>query len=1138
MLVRLRFPSLAEFGGAPVALSWPEEISLPTTWLGTDNVPPKGERAKAMELQLDGSWDKEKDKEKVLHKWLTKEEFYALNQRMSVKKKEPDDDEDASDIYLGALDKLKMMSNANVGAMITLSQFAIPGKDPLSNLALVCSAAPSGTANGNAFMLQQHSDFSDQLDTSAGDKELPFLKEAWSHLQPTNVPSPSDVNPVVSILTRNSRATLVTAPDSRQADILHDSLVFTNGLKLTQPACLLLHKDDIPVEIGDGKLFLGPTPPTFTSGDRPFAVNTMNRPVTAANMHDVRTLVFQRALFIPKGHHGIPLGVPFDHSRCKTGQDFQQFCIEFTELPEEAYAWMLDNPVLDTFLAACAKNPMAMSSPTYFMAQLEDSWKDWRAEDTLDSQVAIAHPETNIRFRWMWDYLHHSLTKQWSSKLQQFETKGMAILAQSPDVEEWHKQYVSDAIHLPLLVNPKAKLWLENFHIHFLRQDLLHHWNRFASVDLPAESSADFVRALRIELKSKISGAQSPTSEAKTQRDQPAPESFDILAAMGFSAVATTPLRAPTLAEDEQSRAALSLTANSHTKKRKASLDTSAHKRLGFSEIDYPTATDNDSVDYIGTKPASYSPPRMSFNIPAQKSQTNLSHSKLLLPYEQPHTHMMQYFTAGMALQRRKVDFLFPATNLQTDRFNRQAYVEDGLSDAIVLGAHFGAIAVDPKLRMGQRDNNQGCVFPDWQVLLPGYVSKKFTLNVLESKATGHVTNHFSNELRAAQHAIMETYARPSFASTDFFTTADNIKALQSGLLIAGDDATCSFNAYISPWSFIQTVQRHGHRLQPQGLECDKLAQLTKNMAWYFHITYTNQVRFPFLREIHPELSPWLLASPFAGHLAWLIDLLSNQRLQECWSIMSNDRKLTCTIAVINTICDLWRIIIDWAMSRDADDHCVRVLLHSQQSRSDVCGFKAFLDNHSFESLSDAFTKWRHDTSLGIAIENFAAKELPIAGPFRRPAPLEVQPEKQKQHNDKSSNQTKTSTSGASQQNSSTRAPRESTGTYLKAPASLARWRDGTDCSGAAVRKLFQHLSRRTPPIRAPVFEGKQLCLFHALHGSPGCDVKDCPRHHIVLPDPTGTWTREKLRPLLEFFRKPAVAAILETSAVFNAASS
>ncbi|GKY90329.1 hypothetical protein MPSEU_000006900 [Mayamaea pseudoterrestris] len=550
---------MTEFGGAPVALSWPEEIALPTTWLGTDNVPPKGERAKAMELQLDGSWDKEKDKEKVLHKWLTKEEFYALNQRMSVKTKEPDDD-DASDIYLGALDKLKMMGNANVGAMITLSSFSIPGQVLADNHALICSAAPSGTANGNAFLLQTNQATLDALDTSAGAKEPSFLLEAWSHLQPLNVAAPSSVNPVVSILTRNTRATLVTAPATRHSEVLHDALVFANGLKLTQPACFLVHKEDIPKDHPAGKYFLGPTPPTFTSGDKPFAIVTTKRPVTTENMPDLRTLVQQRALFIPKGHHGIPLGVPFDHLRCHTGALLKAFCMEFTELPDEAYAWMIDNPILDTFLAACATQASAMKLDTLFMAQLHESWESWKLEQSLDSHLAILHPETKIRFSWMWDYLRHSLTKQWGNKLTLYEQKGMAILQQSPDIAEWNKEFLMDTIHLPLLVNPKAKLWIENFHIPFLRQNLLPIWNRFASVDLPAESSDDFIASLRIELKDKISDAQSPSSAAK-HNSQPAPAALDILAAMGFSHTVATPNRAPTVAEDEQSPRAI---VNSH----------------------------------------------------------------------------------------------------------------------------------------------------------------------------------------------------------------------------------------------------------------------------------------------------------------------------------------------------------------------------------------------------------------------------------------------------------------------------------------------------------------------------------------------------------------------------------------------
>ncbi|GKZ00904.1 hypothetical protein MPSEU_001042100 [Mayamaea pseudoterrestris] len=404
------------------------------------------------------------------------------------------------------------------------------------------------------------------------------------------------------------------------------------------------------------------------------------------------------------------------------------------------------------------------------------------------------------------------------------------------------------------------------------------------------------------------------------------------------------------------------------------------------------------------THPAT--PPRVQLR--QHKDHTNnkpFSTSGIYLPYEQERTGLGPYFPGNKPTKGHPVGHCLIPTVDQIDdpnMFSREKYIGGSLTAAMSQLAHFGAYAVPPTIRMGppSEDTSQG-VYENYALLLPGIISKAYCVNVLSGKQGQQETQqaglYIANELEAASHSTFPTCFRPSFESDAFFRGNDHLRALQTGAIGTGETLSASnLTSCITPFHFITTITSNGtFRLPADGFAPAQLAQLIRNMGWWIHLIFHFPSRFRKLREISSELSPFLLASPMAGHLFWLIDLLTHHPTQQAWTRLPAGNKLRATEATLVALQRLFKIFIDWSQNYFPEEHCVPVLLWAYPERSDVSAFDSSIRMRDWKPLKEELATWRQDCTAAFNVTVFTSTAPPSSVLYSRPLPPYVLPARQ-----------------------------------------------------------------------------------------------------------------------------------------------
>jgi hypothetical protein len=95
-------------------------------------------------------------------------------------------------------------------------------------------------------------------------------------------------------------------------------------------------------------------------------------------------------------------------------------------------------------------------------------------------------------------------------------------------------------------------------------------------------------------------------------------------------------------------------------------------------------------------------------------------------------------------------------------------------------------------------------------------------------------------------------------------------------------------------------------------------------------------------------------------------------------------------------------------------------------------------------------------------------------------------------------------------------------------PGRLDPWREIT-----TPQALIQQITRTKPRPKAPAFDGKMYCFNYMWENSSGCQVHNCPRHHIDLNE--DLWkSRDSFAPLIDYFESTVFAGIGEPTDILR----
>ncbi|GKY94656.1 hypothetical protein MPSEU_000431000 [Mayamaea pseudoterrestris] len=862
--------------GSPASFRLPIETKIKTTWLGA-NVPPKDERAAAMEFQIDG-WA-------TGNEVVTREQVLELHKRMSLS------DEPAGggqQLWLGTPARLRKLTQEDIGGILSLSTFQrqYHGNQQPDH-------EDQTAAAGQTVIVCSERPWAQRTDSSTVSS---LRKKSWRRHRETRRRTieccAARYQPILATVARNSREDRTDTIDDWYTNIMEDMLIFPRGDKLLQPMVLLFHKDDAAPDDTPESTIIGGQGTLHANMEEPMKYMHDEKAVLAYATNkelerDTTALALMgRCFFLPK-NHGIPLAVGFDPATCNTGKAFMAHCMDFTGHPAEVYAWMDSNPLLDLWLQTCFHSPKEMEVETCFMSQVADTWTDWKSIDSKASFDTFHLPELVMRSRLLWDHLEATIGQNWTTKLRQLGTHAMTIFDQSPDIASFHTYHMEDMWYMVGLLNIKTQTWVKNFEIQFQKKNLPSWLEDYARLDIQASLSAESLATMKIETKEHLAGNMTPSSAAKG-RKRPPPE--DLLSGIfkdRFHSTSASPFQAKT-----DSRTPHESTSETFSvKKLRYNAQTLWERRDQGDQ-------DDDACIYAGSRPPQQATdrPRPNGTVP-NSNKNKRPERKICL---QDRTGMHRYLQNEEDCTQTPFGWcLIPTVDTIDDpfMFTRERYVGGTLVAAMVDIAHLGSYPVPPTVRFGPtNEEDANTVYDDYTMFLPGIISKAYCINVLAGRTgqgeSRQVSSFFANELEAATHSSFSTYFRPLFESDIFFRGASQVKALQTGAVSAGETYQYgNLSAAITPFHFIPTVlSSSSYRLPQDGLSSTQMIQLIKNLGWWLHIMFHFPSRYKNLRSINSELSPFLLVSPLAGNLFWLTELLSNHPTQQAWSRLAPHR--------------------------------------------------------------------------------------------------------------------------------------------------------------------------------------------------------------------------------------------------------
>ncbi|GKY97509.1 hypothetical protein MPSEU_000709100 [Mayamaea pseudoterrestris] len=284
-------------------------------------------------------------------------------------------------------------------------------------------------------------------------------------------------------------------------------------------------------------------------------------------------------------------------------------------------------------------------------------------------------------------------------------------------------------------------------------------------------------------------------------------------------------------------------------------------------------------------------------------------------------------------------------------------------------------------------------------MMLPGLVSKQYCANVIHSRnhpADIHQAGNFlQTEYEATLRSSFTTYFRPLFEGDTFYTKGEILKALQSGVVSAGTSfqaTPAGIGAGITPYHFLPTILGNTFRLPMDGIICNKMVQLIKNMGWWLHVVFHFPSRFRHLQQLNDELSPFMVSAPLAGQLHWLIEHLSKSQSQQAWDRMPARHRVAATNAVMVSLSSLIQIFLDWAVTHTMEQHCLPVFLWEEPSRSDLCVFETTIRVRDYATLQTVLHDWRKECTSSFNATVFTAHTLPINAFYSRAILPDIQP--------------------------------------------------------------------------------------------------------------------------------------------------
>jgi hypothetical protein len=628
---------------------------------------------------------------------------------------------------------------------------------------------------------------------------------------------------------------------------------------------------------------------------------------------ETKYMMGSRAFLLPLGNHGIPLGIPFDPAYCYCGETLAEACQAFTGLPDEAYTWMRKNGPLDTFLFAVCVDTPQMKVPMHFVGELNDSWKAWKAEDSLDSRMTINQAETSLIWKILSDNWTNSGTKQMIEKWKAWLAKALIVIKQSPDLEQLHREHVLNCNFLPAVCTPATKSWQTKFLFQSFLASLPVEFKSFTNVTLAHDESVDKLAKLIIK------GGEPAPAAAAPQDDSTMRSSATAYLKRYFADLGEptgTPIRKETASDrkrppngeqppvkelffEKQSDISVMEGPPPVGKKQKTTLE-----RFKFREED----------DEVGVR----EPPPTSY----------------LVPHEQQATYLRPLYTQVLnkliSAPSETSAFLIPTAlpEASVEWFNCTEYFDLSLSDARIQQAHFGAQAFPPEMLLGPAlSAAAGKIFPDNEFLLPGIVSMNYRANVLTTKATddAKTISFFERNLMLVSNAPNPLgIIQPAFAEPDFYTNSDSIKALRSGCFASGASFSIKeevLTASLTPMHYIPTVQK-GYRLPEAGWTARQCLDYTQNQVFVFNHMFMSGNRYPAIKKLNDCLSPWLLTGPLAGQYAFILNVFSQRKLTTFWDKQEPTSRLQTTIAFIIAFQELWSFFLDWSNTPNREEHC------------------------------------------------------------------------------------------------------------------------------------------------------------------------------------------------------------------------
>ncbi|GKY98498.1 hypothetical protein MPSEU_000806900 [Mayamaea pseudoterrestris] len=176
------------------------------------------------------------------------------------------------------------------------------------------------------------------------------------------------------------------------------------------------------------------------------------------------------------------------------------------------------------------------------------------------------------------------------------------------------------------------------------------------------------------------------------------------------------------------------------------------------------------------------------------------------------------------------------------------------------------------------------------------------------------------------------------------------------------------------------------------GPTTEEARESVRNIGWWLHLVFHFPSRYKNLRDISAELSPFLLASPLAGHLFWFIEHLSHHPTQQAWMRLRPALRLRVTAAAFIGLQHLFKVFTDWAQNYFPDEHCVPLLLWSYPERSDVCAFDSAIRMRDWKTLKEELTVWRSECEAAFNVNVFTSTADSPATFYSRPLPADVMP--------------------------------------------------------------------------------------------------------------------------------------------------